>query len=177
MESAPDASRRLMAATATKLGYLPAAVARLATSPHLLEGFLKLSGLFEATTLEPIAREVVILTMATRNECHLCVAMHTAKLNSLGADPDLVAALRSRRPLDDKRLDAIRVFTLEVLASAGAVSPEALRVFLAQGYTSQNALEVVLGIGTYTMSTFANRLIDAPLDDQLKPFAWNGQAA
>jgi AhpD family alkylhydroperoxidase len=166
-----------MAATATRLGYLPAAVARMAASPHLLEGFLKLSGLFEATTLDPLAREVVILTIATRNECHVCVAMHTAKLNSLGADPDLIAALRTRRPLEDERLDAIRVFTLEVLASAGAVSPEALQAFLAQGYTSQNGLEIVLGIGTYTMSTFANRMIEAPLDDQLKPFGWHEHAA
>ena len=39
---------------------------------------------------------------------------------------------------------------------------QALRDFMAQGYTSQNALEVVLGIGTYTMSTLANRLTGAP---------------
>ena len=43
--------------------------------------------------------------------------------------------------------------------------------FLAVGYTRQNALEVVLGIGTYTMSTLANRLTGAPLDDQLSAFA------
>jgi len=33
-------------------------------------------------------------------------------------------------------------------------------------------LEVVLGIGTYTMSTLANRLVRAPLDDRLMAFAW-----
>ena len=47
---------------------------------------------------------------------------------------------------------------------------KALR-FLTSGYTSQNALEVVLGVGTYTMSTLANRLTRAPLDDQLTAFA------
>ncbi len=35
-----------------------------------------------------------------------------------------------------------------------------LTAFLAAGYTHRNALEVVLGIGTYTMSTFANRLVE-----------------
>ena len=59
--------------------------------------------------------------------------------------------------LADERLDAIRVFTLRVLDTAGDVGDEALRAFLASGYTSQNALEVVLGIGTYTMSALANR--------------------
>ena len=32
------------------------------------------------------------------------------------------------------------------------------------------ALDVVLGIGTYTMSTLANRLTGAPVDDQLSAF-------
>jgi hypothetical protein len=41
---------------------------------------------------------------------------------------------------------------------------------------TRNALEVVLGVGTYTLSTYANRLTDAPLDDPLTPFAWSGAA-
>jgi hypothetical protein len=62
-------------------------------------------------------------------------------------------------------------FVLDVIATAGAVSPEALDAFLGHGYTAENALEVVLGIGTYTMSTLANRLVRAPLDDRLMAFA------
>jgi len=54
---------------------------------------------------------------------------------------------------------------------AGDVGAEAMRTFLASGYTRQNAREVVLGIGTYTMSTLANRLTGAPVDDQLSAFA------
>ena len=52
-----------------------------------------------------------------------------------------------------------------------------MAAFLACGYTRQHALEVVLGIGTYTMSTLANRLTDAPLDDRLSAFAWHTAAA
>ncbi len=86
-ESAPGASARAMRATAAHLGYLPAAMARLASSPQLLDGFLKASALFEATSLDPVAREVVILTIAVRNRCHVCVAMHTARLAALGPAP------------------------------------------------------------------------------------------
>jgi hypothetical protein len=66
---------------------------------------------------------------------------------------------------------------LDVVATAGAVSPDSLEVFLGHGYTAQNALEVVLGIGAYTMSTLANRLVRAPLDDRLMAFAWPEPAA
>ncbi|WP_152362834.1 carboxymuconolactone decarboxylase family protein [Microlunatus speluncae] len=171
-ETAPEAARRSMAATEKHLGYLPAAVARFATAPQLLNGFLQLSGMFEATSLDPLARETLIMTMATRNRCHLCVAMHTAKLVQLGADPALVTALRTDEPLPDGRLAALREFTITVLETAGDVPDEALDAFVAAGFTAQQALEVVLGIGAYTMSTLANRLTKAPVDDSLAAHAW-----
>ncbi|HEX4829772.1 MAG TPA: carboxymuconolactone decarboxylase family protein [Trebonia sp.] len=172
-ESAPPAARRHLAATAQHLGYLPAAMARWAASPHLLDGFAKLTAIFESTTLDPVAREVVVLTIATRNGCHLCVAMHTALLTRMGAGASLIAALRSGpgAPLGDPRLDALAAFTLRVMDTAGDVGDDALRAFLAAGYTSQNALEVVVGIGTYTLSTLANRLTQAPVDAALASFA------
>ena len=44
IESAPPGSRRFMAATQEQLGYLPAAMARWAASPQLLEGFGRMTG-------------------------------------------------------------------------------------------------------------------------------------
>jgi AhpD family alkylhydroperoxidase len=171
IESAPAGARRSMAATQEHLGYLPVAMARMAASPHLLDGFLRLNQIFEGSTLDPLAREVVVMAIATRNGCHVCVAMHTARLTAMGAGPDLIAQLRDARPLADERLEAVRAFTLRVLDTAGDVGDQALGEFLARGFTTQNALEVVLGVGTYTMSTLANRLTGAPVDDQLAAFA------
>ena len=171
-ESAPEGSRRLMRQTAGRLGYLPAALARMAESPDLLTGFLTASAQFERTTLDPLAREVLVMTVATRNGCHVCVAMHAARLAVLDAGDDLIAALRAAgQPVADPRLEAMRLFTLAVLDAAGAVSDDDLRQFLDHGYTRQNALEVALGIGAYTMSTFANRMTGAPVDERLARFA------
>jgi AhpD family alkylhydroperoxidase len=161
-----------MTATAERLGYLPAPVARMAAAPALLDGFLKLSGLFENTTLDPLARETVIMTIATRNGCHVCVAMHTARLTALDADPALITALRAGSAPADPRLAAVREFTVDVLESTGAVGEDRLAALFAHGFTRRQALEVVLGIGAYTLSTMANRLTGAPLDEQLAPFAW-----
>lgn len=63
------------------------AVALLKESPETLDGFLKLSQTFESTTLDPHSRETVILTVADRNQCHLCVDMHEAKMAALGPAP------------------------------------------------------------------------------------------
>ncbi|MFI0778156.1 carboxymuconolactone decarboxylase family protein [Streptomyces sp. NPDC021212] len=150
-------------------------IGRLAESPETLDGFLRLSGLFEAATLDPLAREVVIMTVATRNACHVCVAMHTGKLTALDADGELVAALREQRALGDERLECLRAFTLAVMDGAGAVRDEVFNAFLEGGFTRRNALEVVLGVGAYTLSTFANRMTRAPLDERLAPFAWSAE--
>jgi len=171
IESAPPASRRFMTATTNSLGFLPSATARWAASPQLLDGFGRLTALFDATTLDPITREVVIMTMAVRNRCDICVAMHTARLTALDADAATITTLRGGAPLSDPRLEAVRAFTLRVLQSAGDVGEAALRDFLGHGYTARNALEVVLGIGAYTMSTLANRLTGAVVDEPLREFA------
>ncbi|MGF1429931.1 carboxymuconolactone decarboxylase family protein [Kitasatospora sp. LaBMicrA B282] len=176
-QSAPAASRAAMETTHRHLGHLPDAVGLMAESPELLTGFLDLSARFERSSLDQLAREVLVLTVATRNGCELCVAMHTAKLTTLGADPALITALRDGTPLPDPRLAAVRTFTLHLLATAGAADPAALDAFLGHGFTPRNALEVVLGIGTYTLSTFANRLTGATPDERLAPFAWQPAAA
>jgi AhpD family alkylhydroperoxidase len=170
-ESAPPASRRFLAATQKHMGYLPVAMARWASSPQLLEGFGKMTALFDAATLDPLARETVIMTVATRNGCEICVAMHTARLTALDAPAEVIAALREGGPVPDPRLEAVRVFTVRAMNTAGAVGDEAMAAFSDAGFTSANALEVVLGIGTYTMSTLANRMTGAPVDEQLAAFA------
>ncbi|SBT50675.1 carboxymuconolactone decarboxylase family protein [Micromonospora auratinigra] len=171
-DTAPAAARPLMAAVQRKQGHLPAAVGLMAESPELLKGFLGALAVFDATDLDPIAREVVVLTVATRNECHLCVAMHTATLTGHGGAPELIEALRTGADLPDARLEGLRRFTLAVLDHRGAVPEGDLAAFLAAGWLPRHALDVVLGIGTYTISTFANRLVDAPLDPALAAYAW-----
>lgn len=122
-ETAPAAARPAMEATTRHLGYLPGPVRSMAESPELLTGFLELNKRFEGSTLDPLAREVLVLTIATRNACHVCVAMHTGKLTGMGADETLIDALRAGTPLAEPRLEAVRLFTLELLATAGAASP------------------------------------------------------
>ncbi|GAB3187026.1 AhpD family alkylhydroperoxidase [Micromonospora palomenae] len=175
-ETAPAAARPTMAGVQRKLGHLPEAVARMAESPELLKGFLTANATFESTDLDPVEREVVVLTVATRNECHVCVAMHTATLTRHGVDPALTAALRAGAPLADARLEALRRFTVAVLDHGGAVPQGELDAFLAAGWRPRHALDVVLGVGTYTISTFANRLTDAPLDPSLAAYAWEPAA-
>jgi AhpD family alkylhydroperoxidase len=66
--------------------------------------------LFEATTLDPLARETVIMTISARNGCDISIAMHTARLRAMDADDTLITALRTGGALPDPHLDAVRLF-------------------------------------------------------------------
>ncbi|GAA2972729.1 MULTISPECIES: carboxymuconolactone decarboxylase family protein [Streptomyces] len=173
--SAPEASRPIVENTQKGFGFLPAPVAYMAESPELLESFMSGNAAFNKTTLSQLEREVFILTMATKVQCHYCVAMHSAMLTKTGADQELIQALRDRKPLQDSKLEAMRVFTLAVMEGHGHVAPETMEAFLSAGYAKRNALEVVLGLGVYTISTYANRMTEAPLDDAFASFAWHAE--
>ena len=173
-DTAPADARRLVQNTEKAFGFVPSPVARMATSPQLLDAFLKVNGIFEQTTLSPLEREVLIMTLATEFGCHYCVAMHTGKLIAQQASEDVVSALRTKGSLTEPRLEALRLFTLAVFETRGQVATQDMERFLAAGYTPQNALEVILGIGTYTISTFANRMTAAPLDAAFEKFHWDG---
>ncbi|MFC4535947.1 carboxymuconolactone decarboxylase family protein [Sphaerisporangium dianthi] len=177
-ETAPSAARATIEGVHDKFGHVPTPVARMAASPELLQGFLTANTVFERTTLPPLDREVVVMTIATRIGCRVTVAMHTAVLTRLGASPELVQALRARATvLPDPRLSALRRYTLAVMDHRGAVPEDDTRAFLDAGHTPRNALEVVLGVGVYTISTYANRLTGAPVDPPFQAHAWEDGAA
>lgn len=172
-ETAPASAQARVKSAEEGFGFLPTPVSLMAESPELLEGFLTLNGIFNKCSLESVEREVVIMTVATRVRCHYCVAMHSAMLTKNGTDPDLIEDLREQRPLSDDRLEVLRTFTLDVMDTHGNVSDESMRRFLDAGFTRRAALDVVLGLGAYTLSTTANRMTEAPLDPPFEGFEWH----
>lgn len=53
-----------------------------------------------------------------------------------------------------------------------AAAADVIDAFLAAGYDHVHALDVVLGVGAFTLSTYANRLTEAPVDEPFQRFAW-----
>jgi len=164
LDSAPAAAREILAENARRFGKIPSPLARLSVSPLALQAALAGLTAFEHSSLAPLEREVLAMTMGVKNGCHYCVALHRRLLKVLEAPPALIEALEAGRSLESPRLEAVRAFTLALLERTGDVSDEAWRQFLAAGFDRAAALEVVVGVAAYTLTTFANRLTQAPLD-------------
>lgn len=161
--TAPDAATRaILAGARAQFGRVPPAVARLAHAPILFEAFRAALETFERTSLTPVEREVVVLVFARDVGCHVCTRMHAAIAKRLGAGALAETVLAGGEP-DDPKLAALARFVRAAHQRAGDVDAAAWTDFLAAGYTRTQALEVVLGLGAYTLSTFGNRLTGAGL--------------
>ena len=166
-DDAPTAARPLLAGTRKQMGFVPIAMARQAESPAVLQSFFHLLGVLEKSSLAPLEQEVLAMEMGRVNGCELCLTIHRARLKQLEASPALIEALNQGSPIQTERLEALVGLIRSLLARTGDVDESSWKRFLAAGFTRAQALELVVGIGAYTISTFANRLVEAPVDPQL----------
>jgi AhpD family alkylhydroperoxidase len=176
VDSAPTAARTMLAASQQRFGFLPSPVALGAHAPGVLGHLFASFAAFDKTSLSPLEREIIAMTVAFEHGCHYCMAMHTAM--QAGSEPaqPIVAALRAGAALPEPRLDALRSFARALVIHRGHVPTSITDAFAAAGYGEQQALEVVLGVGVYTLSTFMNIVTDAQLDPPFAAFAWERPA-
>jgi AhpD family alkylhydroperoxidase len=172
VDTAPLASKPLLTTAARTYGFLPNLLATMATSPALLEGYMTLAGIFEKTDLTATERQVILMTSNRLNGCVYCMAAHTAL--SLGArvPSDVITALRSGLPIGDRKLEALRQFTIKVVESRGWPSDDDVKGLLAEGYTQQTVLDIILGTSLKVMSNYTNHIAQTPVDAVFQPHAW-----
>lgn len=173
-ETAPEAARERVAVALKNNGFLPNLIGVLANAPQALAFYQDVSQLNAQTSLSAGEREIVQILAAKQNTCGFCVAGHTklATLKKL-LDANDIAACRAVQPddLSQAKLQALGHFTLQVMASRGAVSDDQLAAFFAAGYTQQQAVEVVLGIALATLCNYTNNLAQTAINPELQDFA------
>lgn len=177
LESSPAVSRPAMEAVAKKFGFVPNLIRELAGAPVALMAYVTLSGLLDETSFTPVERQIILATASAENGCEYCVAAHTAGLKMAAFADDQIDAIREQRRLADRRLEALRVFTAEVVNKRGRIDDADLDAFLHAGYTKEQALEVLVGIAMKTLSNYTNHIAHTPLDKELQAFAWEASHA
>ena len=170
--SAPEASRPILEKSQAAFGFLPNLLGGMAESPALLDGYVKLSGAFEKSSLSTAEKQTILLTVSRENECHYCMAAHSAIALMQGVDEGAVNALRDDDAIADPRLEALRVFTAKLVKQRGWVSEEDQGALLAAGFSRAQILDVVVGVGVKTLSNYFNHIADTPLDEAFAPHRW-----
>ena len=176
IETAPAGAKDALKAAKGKFGFVPNLIGVLANAPAVPKAFLGLAGAFEETSLSPAEQQVVLLAASYENDCEYCVAVHTALAGMVKVPSPVVEALRAGTPLPDRRLEALRRFTLFVVRERGRPRKADLDAFFKVGYGEAQVLEVILGVAVKTLSNYANHVTKTPLDAAFEKAAWTKAA-
>lgn len=172
-DNAPEASRALMDQSKSLFGMLPNMHRVLAEAPASYEAYNTTYRLFtQATQFSALEAQVVLMTANYENRCHYCMAGHSWGMTAMKVPPKIIEALREGRPLENSKLEALRVFARQLLEHRGHIGDQQLQAFLDAGYSRRQALEVLCGLAAKLISNFTNALAHTEIEPALTSYVW-----
>lgn len=177
IESASEKSKEILEGALKQNGFIPNLFGIMAESPEILKAYTQLAGLFDQTSLSPVERNIVLLTVSYNNSCHYCMAIHSMVAEIYKLPTEMIEALRTNKPLKETKLEALRKFTALLVEKRGWASDDEVQEFVDAGYSQKNVLEIIVGVGQKTISNYVNHIAHTPLDEQIKPYKWEAESS
>ena len=164
IDTAPEASKPLLAAVKQQLGVVPNLMKLVGHSAAALEGYLSLNGALAKGKLDVKLRERLALGVAEFNGCDYCLSAHSylganvAKLNQ--SELDAARDFRS----EDARADAALRFARRVAESHGRVSDTELATLRAAGFDEAGVIEIVVNVALNVLTNYVNNVAQTDID-------------
>jgi uncharacterized peroxidase-related enzyme len=170
LETAPADARPALRQLQASIGAIPNLAAAMAESPPLIQAFVTLRHHLESEgTFSAVERELVSLVNAAENDCRYCTAIHATFGQKAGLSNADVDRLRSGRAPSDARLAALATFTRRLLRARGSVGDNDLAAFVAAGFTTAQALELIARLALSVMANYASHMTHVSPDELLLP--------
>lgn len=175
IETAPEASKPLLAKSQKAFGMIPDLHGVLAGAPETLEAYQILHELFVNSSFNEEELTVVWQSINVEHACHYCVPAHTGIAKMMKVDNKITEALRNETALENPKLEALRTMTLTIVRNRGNVTQEDLEIFYAAGYEQRQVLEIILGLSQKVISNYTNHIANTPVDAAFKSFVWKNE--
>lgn len=174
VETAPENSKPLLGLFTHAVGFVPNLAGAVANSPVLAKSLL---GLFQnvhgGSFTEPEI-QVLLLTNAVTNSSSWPVAFHTALGLKQGLDPEDVQAIRERKLPKQKRYAALSEVAKKLIENRGQLTDDDVTTFLQAGFEREHLLEIVAAGAASTITNYAGKITNPPLEAFLQEHAWRG---
>ena len=172
LATADAVQKEVLTGAQKQIGFIPNMYANMVNVPAVLTTYLHGYNAFrQHSGFSPAEQEVVFLAISQQNDCHYCMAAHSMLADRMSGVPGpVLAAIRSRQPIPDNRLQALFRFAQELVRSGGKPEAATGAAFLAAGYTEVQALQVVLAAAVKTLSNYSNHLFETVVDDQFAAY-------
>lgn len=177
IESAPEKSKPTLRALEEKFGFLPNVMATMANNPVLLNGFANAFGSFHGGSFDEIEKQVLLLTNAVTIKCPWTVAAHSTFAIEDGIAESEVQAIRAGGLPRDPKYAALSALTKALIETKGNVSDADIDKFISAGYSKDQILEVVTGVGVSTLAATTTNMAGTPIEERFQAQVWSAASA
>lgn len=174
IETAPEKSKPLLELFTRAVGFVPSLAGAIANSPVLANSLLGLFQNVHGGSFTEAEVQVLLLTNAVTNSCSWAVAFHTALGLKQGLDPADVQAIRERQLPKQRRYAALSGLAKTLIENRGQLTDDDLTAFLEAGFEKEHVLEVVAVVAASTITNYAGKITNPPLEAFLQEHAWRG---
>jgi uncharacterized peroxidase-related enzyme len=162
-EKVQGRAKELLAAIKAKSGRIPNIFKVMAHSSVALQAYGGLSGAFADAKLPLKVREQIALAVGEDNQCHYCVAAHSAIGKHAGLTPEEIEGGR-RAKSPDPKTDAILKFAKRLSANRGNITePEWTEVRTA-GCSDEEILEIITAVSLNLFTNYVNHAAGTAID-------------
>lgn len=151
----------------SKVGFVPNIYATYAYSANAPARYLAFAN--GKTSLNNKEKEVVNLAVSQANGCTYCQAAHTAIGKMNGFSEEQTIELRQGNASFNEKFDALAKLAKAITENRGKISDELLENFFNAGYTKENLVDVILGIGDKTTTNLLHNVTEVPVDFPAAP--------
>ena len=162
-EKVQGKAKELLDTIKAKSGRIPNIFKTMTHSPVTLQAYLGLSGALAEAKLPLKVREQIALVVGEDNQCHYCVAAHSAIGKMSGLTPEEIDASRRGKAVDPK-VDAILRFAKKLSANRGNVTDQELEAVRKAGCSDEEVLEVITVVSLNLFTNYFNHVADPAID-------------
>jgi len=166
--TAPKKSQSVLTQTEGIYGFIPNVIGQIAEAPTALRGLINHLGLLSDSSLTIPEQQIVLLEVASQCNADYCLAANATVAMMQGVSPTIIEDFRKGNILMDSKLEALRIFTKEMVQNRGLVSESIKEHFFKAGFTKENMFDVILGISLETLASYSAINANTPVDSQFQ---------
>lgn len=162
-QTAPAASQPLLAQIHQAFGATPNMFKAVANSPAALASMWGSFGALGAGRLGAKLGEQIAVAVADRNDCHYCLAAHTALGRKAGATAQEMADAQRGRS-DDPKTAAVLSFARALVDARGQISDADVKTLRSAGCDDQDIVEIIAHVALNLFTNYVNVALAVPVD-------------
>lgn len=161
--SAPASVAGTLDAIHGAFGATPNMFRTVAQSPAALNAMWGFFGALGGGSIDAQLGEKIAVAVANRNDCHYCLAAHTALGRKAGASAAEMGAAQTGQS-DDPRTAAALAFALKLVEARGQVSESDVQALRSAGFSDGQAVEIVAHVALNLFTNYVNVAFAVPVD-------------